>query len=107
MKTRSGWAWVYFGAAMLVLGIILWATACDTGARKDLPQKQQEVTEGDAEVILMPDQFPNLVHRCIDTTGIWTTTADWVWIVYNDPKCGGEGDVLVLDNVPGSQKESG
>jgi hypothetical protein len=80
-------------------------TACDTdrGARKDLPINNQQLNESDAQVYLMPDQFPNVTHKCDGTLGIWTTTDRAVWIVYNDPRCDGDGSGPVLDNIPGSQ----
>lgn len=88
--------------ALLALPI----AACDTdrGARKDLPVDNQRLDESDAHVYLMPDQFPNIVHRCDSTLGIWTTTDRYVWIVYNDPSCDGTGPMTVLDNIPGSQE---
>jgi hypothetical protein len=88
----------------IVLATALLAlVACDRGARKDLPQGSQNLDESTADIILMPDQFPNLAHKCLDTTGMWTVTDNWVWIVYNDRMCGGEGDMVVLDNIPGAQ----
>jgi len=82
----------------IILSVIALA-ACDTGARKDLPNENQNLIQSDVEVYVNPDQFPNLVHRCTNTTGMWSTTDRYVWIVYNDPDCGGTGRVLVLDNV--------
>jgi hypothetical protein len=78
---------------------------CDRGARKDLPQSNQDVIDGNADVYLFPDKFPNLVHRCGDKgLGIWSTTDRWVWIIFNDPTCpGSEGEMVVLDNIPGAQ----
>lgn len=89
--------------AVAALGL----TACDRGARRDLPSDSQNLDESIADIILMPDQFPNVAHKCLDTAGIWTVTADWVWIVYNDPRCGGEGEMVVLDNVPGGNATGG
>lgn len=83
--------------ALLALG------ACDTGARKDLPQENQELDSSTAQVYLMPDQFPNIVHKCEGTTGMWVTTGRNVWIVYQDLLCDGNGTGMVLDNIPGSQ----
>lgn len=89
-----------------VMGVVLAAlitvlAACDRGARKDLPQEQQNLDESEAVVVVNPDKFPNLAHKCLDTTGIWTTTGGAVWIIYRDPKCGGEGEPFVIDNIPG------
>jgi hypothetical protein len=87
-------------AAALIANIGLLA-ACDRGARKDLPQEQQNLDESEAIIVLNPDKFPNLAHKCLDTTGIWTTTDRAVWIIYRDPRCGGEGEPFVIDNIPG------
>lgn len=94
--------------ALLVVAVLALA-GCDRGARKDLPQANQDTIDGDADVYLFPDKFPNLVHRCSDGgLGIWTTTDRWVWIIYNDPECpGAEGEMIVLDNVPGAQATGG
>ena len=88
---------------VLLIAAVLALVACDRGARKDLPQSNQNLDESTADIILMPDQFPNFAHKCLGTVGQWTVTADWVWIVYNDPLCGGEGEMIVLDNVPGGE----
>lgn len=93
-------------AAPAAIAVALFVSSCDTGARKDLPQENQRLVEDEATVYLQPDKFPNIVHRCDETTGMWTTTQGNVWIVYDDPACGatrGEGRApIVLDNVPGS-----
>ena len=73
----------------------------DHGARKDLPQDNQKLDTTDASIIVMPDQFPNIAHKCQDTTGFWVTTDRLTVIVYNDPACHGEGTVFVISNVPG------
>jgi len=92
-----------------VLGLS--AASCDRGARKDLPQENQQLDSSEAQVFLFPDQFPNVSHKCDDLTGIWTTTDRAVWIVYDDPQCGapvGEGrQPIVLDNIPGSSSTNG
>jgi hypothetical protein len=80
-------------------------TACDTGARKDLPQDNQTLDETEATVILMPDKFPNITHKCLQTTGFWTTTQGNVWIVYEDRLCGGTGQMLVFSNISGRTQE--
>ena len=87
----------------LLSGLGVLAIACDTGASKDLEQENQTLNSGTAQVYLMPDKFPNLTHKCDATTGMWTTTGGNVWIVYRDPLCGGEGEITVFDNIPGSQ----
>lgn len=83
-------------------------TACDTdrGARKDLPVEQQQLDETDARVYLMPDAFPNIVHKCDGTTGLWTTTDRNVWIVYQDILCDGDGTGQVFDNIPGGAQQA-
>jgi len=85
--------------------LLVVAVGCDTdrGARKDLPVEQQQLDETDAHVYLMPDQFPNIVHKCDGSTGIWTTTDRNVWIMYQDILCDGDGSGPVLDNIPGAQ----
>lgn len=90
---------------LLLAAALLALVGCDRGARKDLPQDNQNLVEDQVDIYLFPDQYPNVAHRCVPeaTTGIWTVTADWVWIVYNDPRCGGEGEITVLDNVPGGE----
>ena len=98
-----------FAAVPLSVAALLGLTACDRGARRDLPNDSQDRDESDALVGRMPDQFPNVVHKCLpdSTTGIWSLTRDDTWIVYNDPECGGTGTILVLDNVPGANVTSG
>lgn len=97
-----------FATTIAAVAAITVLAACDDdrGARKDLPNSQQEFDEDTANVILMPDRFPGMVWRCFgddDTTGYYTTTDRGVWIVYNDPNCGAlEGPITVLDNVPGA-----
>lgn len=92
---------LFFIGALMFLG-----AACDTGARKDLPQENQSLDSSTAQIYLFPDKFPNVAHKCDGDTGLWTTTDRNVWIVYSDPKCGaplGEGrEPIVLDNIPGS-----
>jgi hypothetical protein len=87
--------------------LLVAATACDRGARKDLPQEQQNLDESEAVVVVNPDKFPNAAHKCVDTTGIWTTTGGAVWIVYRDLMCGGEGGMFVIDNIPGASASGG
>jgi len=88
---------------LTVLFCFVLLAACDNdrGARQDLPNSSQNLVESEVEVYLHPDQFPNVTHRCDDTTGIWTTTDRAVWIVYGDPLCGGTSRITVLDNIPG------
>lgn len=99
------WAWI--ACVGIIVGlVILLLTGCDTGARKDLPQENQTLDSSEAQVFLFPDGYPNVAHKCDNTTGIWTNTDRAVWIVYNDPQCGApavEGrDPIILDNIPGS-----
>ena len=91
------------GRSTTAVGVIalLALTACDTGARKDLPQENQKLDSTSATVILMPDKFPNITHKCLETTGFWTTTQGNVWIVYEDPLCGGTEQMLVFSNISG------
>jgi hypothetical protein len=80
-------------------------TACDTGGRKDLPDDQQTLDESEAVVIVNPDKFPNITHKCLEQTGFWTTTQGNVWIVYEDRLCGGTGQMLVFSNISGRTQE--
>ena len=92
------------GVVIVASSLILLLSSCDDdrGARQDLPNSSQELVMDDVDVYLHPDRFPNVTHRCDDTTGIWTTTDRNVWIVYGDPLCGGSNhQVVVLDNIPG------
>src|SRR5687768_11693555 len=70
---------------------LLGSCSCDTGARKDLPQENQKLDSSTATVALFPDKFPNVARKCDGTTGYRTTTDRNVWIVFNDPDCGGTG----------------
>jgi hypothetical protein len=100
-KLRVRWWWyaIAFVAWMGVMIFIL--SGCDTGARKDLPDDQQTIDESEAVVVANPDGFPNVTHKCLQTTGFWTTTQGNVWIVYEDPQCGGTGQMLVFSNISG------
>ena len=86
---------------MAVATIVVLAASCDPGARKDLPDENQEQDKGTASVYLMPDGFPNITHKCDGTTGMWTTTDRGVWIVYQDILCDGDGTGQILDNIAG------
>lgn len=94
MKTRPGWAWLYFGGAMLVLGIIIWATACShPKALQDLPNEKLETNIGERLVYINPDKFPNVVAFCDGPTRVYITTRDYQdpVVVPNHPWCtGGE-----------------
>ena len=95
------------GGCVLAVAATAMLTACDRGARKDLEQDDQVLNSGTAVVYLNPDKFPNITHKCDQTTGLWTTTQGNVWIVYNDRNCGGEGEVMIFDNIPGSSSAQG
>jgi hypothetical protein len=102
--------WIVLTAMVIVaFSLLLLLASCDDdrGARQDLPNSSQELVMSDVEVYLHPDMFPNVTHRCDDTTGIWTTTDRNVWVVYSDPLCGGTSDVVVLDNIPGGSASQG
>jgi hypothetical protein len=90
--------------AVVVSATALISLGCDRGARKDLEQDNQMFNTGTAVVYLNPDKFPNITHKCDETTGMWTTTQGNVWIVYNDRNCGGEGPVTIFDNIPGGEQ---
>ena len=109
-RPGEGWLWTAVATPVVAVATTLALTACDTGARKDLPQENQQFDESQALVVLNPDKFPNATHKCVadGAVGIWATTQGNVWIVYNDPLCpGAEGSPLVFDNIPGSQQQSG
>lgn len=90
---------------LLVLSLLV-LVACDRGARKDLPNEAQNLDTSEAVVIVNPDKFPNITHKCLEGTGFWTTTQGNVWIVYNDPLCpGSEGEPLVFSNIAGRTAE--
>jgi len=68
----------------------------------DLPENKQTVDVSPAEIISNPDGFPNLAHKCLDTTGFWTTTDRTVIIIYNDHTCAGanlEAEMTVINGV--------
>ena len=91
---------------VIVVGVVAVLGACDTGARKDLSQDDQTLDTSEAVVIVNPDKFPNITHKCLEGTGFWTTTQGNVWIVYNDPLCpGAEGEPLVFSNISGRAPE--
>lgn len=93
MKIRDLWPLV------LILGV----AACsdhDNDARQDLPVDAQHNDLSDAQIVVMPDGFPNIAHKCLDTTGFWTTTDRTLIIIYNDRQCGGEGDMIVINGIP-------
>lgn len=93
--------------AIAAIGLMA-LVGCDTdrGANKDLPNQQQELDEGSAQIYLFPDGYPNVAHKCDETTqtGIWTVTDRHVWIYYNDPACGGDGSGPIIDNIPGAKQ---
>ncbi len=92
--------------AALVLVAVLVGCDNDRGARKDLPNNSQMLDESVADIYLFPDRYPNLAHKCDETTGMWTTTDRGVWVVYDDILCGGTVGGLVLSNIPG-QRQAG
>jgi hypothetical protein len=94
--------WIAAGGVWTVgLVAIIAVPGCDTGGRKDLPNDNQMLDQSAATVIVNPDKFPNITHKCLKTTGFWTTTQGNVWIVYEDPACGGTGQMLVFSNISG------
>lgn len=93
---------------MLTAGLALTACGDDDGAVTDLDEDQLQLDDGLATIMLMPDRFPNLAHKCYPEEGVpvgaWAVTDRDVWIVYNDPLCPGysrERETFVLSNVPG------
>ena len=103
MSDRTIHLFTVLACVVIAIAVATFLTGCDRGARKDLPQENQQLDQSDADVIVMPDRFPNITHKCSGTTGFWTTTGGAVWIMFRDPDCGGEGEPFVLDNIPGSQ----
>jgi hypothetical protein len=107
---RSRYAPILYAATVVVvalaLGVLFLGCADnDNGARKDLPNENQTIDVSDAVIISMPDGFPNVAHKCLDSTGFWTTTDRITIIVYNDWQCPGstlEQDMVVINGNPRS-----
>lgn len=75
----------------------------DNGARQDLPVENQQYDTSDVQVIVNPDGFPNVAHKCLESTGFWTTTDRTLILIYNDWLCPGatrEKDMVVINGVP-------
>lgn len=92
----------------LALTAVAGLAACsDTGARKDLPQSAQSLDQSQADIIVMPDRFPNLAHKCRSgALGIWTTTDRLVVLLGNDHQCEGfdpaRPPYVIFSNIPGT-----
>jgi hypothetical protein len=86
--------------------LILLLAACsgdDTDARQDLPASNQMYDVSAATVVVNPDGFPNVSHKCVKSTGFWTTTDRTLILIYNDWLCPGanlEKDMVVINGVP-------
>ena len=56
-----------------------------------------------ATVVVNPDGFPNVAHKCVQSTGFWTTTDRTLILIYNDWLCPGsnlEKEMVVINGVP-------
>jgi hypothetical protein len=91
--------------ALVALALIALA-ACgddDEDARQDLPTENQMNDVSTATIVVFPDKFPNVAHKCLDTTGMWTTTDRILILIYNDHTCPGanlEQEMTVINGVP-------
>ena len=77
--------------------------ADDKDARQDLPKEQQQYDTSEAQIVVNPDGFPNVAHKCVESTGFWTTTDRTLILIYNDWLCPGstrEKDMVVINGVP-------
>lgn len=92
------------------IAVVIGIAACgpsDKDARQDLPVNAQHNDLSDASIVVMPDGFPNIAHKCLNTTGFWTTTDRTLIIIYNDRQCGGEGEMVVINGIPKTVINSG
>jgi hypothetical protein len=89
--------------AVTVTGL---AGACggdDGKARDDLTEEGITNDLSEALVVVNPDGFPNVAHKCVESTGFWTTTDRTLILIYNDWLCPGstrEQDMVVINGVP-------
>jgi len=76
--------------AVLAIPLVL-AAACgsDPPARDDLPVDHVNIDKSNANVVAMPDRFPNITWKCAGANGLYVTTDRLLYIVVNDPNCGG------------------
>lgn len=96
--------------AVIVLVFLVLGTGCSGNERatSDLPESAQKADVGDAEIIVNPDQFPNVAHKCKTfesgiTLGFWTTTDRMLIIIFNDWSCPGsntEKEMVTINGVP-------
>jgi len=92
-----------WGVLVVVLALVVVACDDSSGARQDLPKENQQYDTSDVQVVVNPDGFPNVAHKCLDGTGFWTTTDRTLILIYNDWLCPGatrEKDMVVINGVP-------
>lgn len=95
------------GLVAVAAGLILTAGSCDPKGLGDAPVGNR--MEAPRDVIVMPDQFPNLAVVCDATTRIYVTTREAAPVAVPDsPAC--EGNTVPLEeqgeNVPAPEGES-
>lgn len=77
----------------LALGVVLVVAMAGCGSRngrQDAPVKAAD--DSGADVVNMPDQFPNVAHKCLGRVGIYVTTRQQginTVIVADDSNCPG------------------
>ena len=94
----------------LILIPVLALASCgddDDTALTDLPEEKISTHQGDTDVIVNADRFPNFAHTCWQESsvpvGFWSTTDRVTIIVYNDWLCPGatlEAPMTVLSGNP-------
>lgn len=88
---------------LFIAALALFGCNEDRTGHTDLPEDQQTVDVSGATIIAMPDGFPNVAHKCLETTGFWTTTDRTLILIYNDWACPGatlEKEMTVINAVP-------
>lgn len=101
-------------ALLALLGVVCFCilgTGCgdDDEARSDLPETKIATVQGDTDVIVNADQFPNFAHTCWTKAaipiGFWSTTDRVTIIVYNDWLCPGASLETVMTVLSGNPRD--
>ena len=93
-------------AALIVGVVIIFLAGCapdNKDARQDLPREAQQYDTSDAQIVVNPDGFLDVAHKCLESTGFWTTTDRTLILIYNDWLCPGstrEHEMIVINGVP-------
>lgn len=89
--------------AAVTLTFLLTASSCDEKGLGDAPIGTAH--EDERDVIVMPDQFPNLVVACDGNTRIYVTTREAPPVVVPDhPLCRGEDPITEQgEQIPGDE----